>query len=186
MVTKFLKVYAFIDSQNLNYSIKKDIVRRNKRVYVGWKIDMQLFYVYLKDKFRVKKVFLFIGYVPENKRMYDSFKSFGYELIFKPTIKDPAGKVKGNVDAEIVLHSVRLKYDEYDEYEKGIFVSGDGDFHCLYEFLEKERRPFHIIIPNQLTASSLLRKFDKSKIFIQRKREILEFKTGRRRSVPRR
>ena len=99
MVTKFLKVYAFIDSQNLNYSIKKDIVRRNKRVYVGWKIDMQLFYVYLKDKFRVKKVFLFIGYVPENKRMYDSFKSFGYELIFKPTIKDPAGKVKGNVDA---------------------------------------------------------------------------------------
>ena len=183
MVTKRLKVYAFIDSQNLNYSIQNDIVRRGKRIYVGWKIDMQLFYVYLKNKFRVKKVFLFIGYIPENQKMYDAFKGFGYELIFKPTVKDSTGKVKGNVDAELVLHSARLKYEEYD---KGIFISGDGDFHCLYEFFEQEDKLSQIIIPNQLTASSLLKKFDKYKVFVQREKKILEFKSGRRRSVPRR
>jgi uncharacterized LabA/DUF88 family protein len=39
----------------------------------------------------------------------------------------PSGRVKGNVDAELVLHTMI----EYDNYSKAIIISGDGDFFCL-------------------------------------------------------
>jgi len=37
------------------------------------------------------------------------------------------GKIRGNVDAELVLHAMI----EIQNYEKAVIVSGDGDFHCL-------------------------------------------------------
>lgn len=46
--------YAFIDSQNLNLSIKDQ----------DWKLDFRRFRKYLLDKYGVIKAFLFIGYVP--------------------------------------------------------------------------------------------------------------------------
>lgn len=183
MQTKRETVYAFIDSQNLNYSISKDIYKGRKRIYIGWKVDMRYLHKYLKDKFRVKKIFLFIGYVPGNMKMYDSFSKFGYQLVFKPTVINRDGTTKGNVDAELVLHSCKIEYDNYD---KSVVVSGDGDFYCLYEFLEKEKKLKNILIPNKFTQSSLLKRFNNYKIFLQRERDKLEFKIGRRYSVPRR
>jgi len=165
--------YAFIDSQNLNLGTSKDIYKDRKLVYEGWKLDMRKFRIYLSDKFRVEKAFLFIGYIPRYKEMYNNFKSFGYEMIFKPTVKIGNGKSKGNVDAEIVLNAARLKFDEYDQ---AIFVSGDGDFYCLYNFLEQEKKLGKIIIPNKKSESSLLRKFDKYKILLERERKKLERK----------
>jgi uncharacterized LabA/DUF88 family protein len=165
--------YAFIDSQNLNLGTSKNIFRKGKLIYKGWKIDMNHFKKYLTDKFRVKKAFLFLGYIHSNKRMYNSFRRFGYDLIFKPTVKDKYGKVKGNVDAEIVLNAARLKYDEYD---KSVFVSGDGDFYCLYDFLKEEKKLKNIIIPNKYSESSLLRRFQEYKIFLYRERKKLERK----------
>ncbi len=163
--------YAFIDSQNLNLGTRKNIYRNGKCIYKGWKLDMKKFKIYMDDKFRVTKQFLFLGYIKENQKMYDMFKSFGYELIFKPTVSSKSKKPKGNVDAEIVLNAARLKYDEYD---KAVFVSGDGDFYCLYEFLEKERKLKNIIIPNRRAESSLLRRFSKYEIFLERERKDLK------------
>lgn len=56
--------------------------------------------------------------------MYRSLESFRYHLIFKPTTKDDIGKPKGNIDAELVLHSAAIEYPKYD---KAVIVSGDGD-----------------------------------------------------------
>jgi len=69
--------YAFIDSQNLNLSIKQQ----------GWKLDFKRFRIYLQQKYKVTKAFLFIGYIASNQRLYDTLQSFGYILIFKPTMK---------------------------------------------------------------------------------------------------
>jgi uncharacterized LabA/DUF88 family protein len=165
--------YAFIDSQNLNLGTSKDIFRKGKLLYEGWKIDMNYFRKYLTNKFRVKKAFLFIGYIHSNQSMYQAFRRFGYDIIFKPTVKDRYGKVKGNVDAEIVLNAARLKYDEYD---KSVFVSGDGDFYCLYDFLEKEDKLKNILIPNKYSESSLLKRFHKYKVFLYREKKKLERK----------
>lgn len=166
-------IYAFIDSQNLNLGTSKDIYKQRKLIYKGWRLDYKKFRKYLSDKFRVRKAFLFIGYIPKNQKLYRSLKSNGYELIFKPTVQDNQGKAKGNVDAELVLHAAAI---EFPNYTKAIIVSGDGDFYCLHQYLIDYDKLQAIIIPNRHSESSLLRRFQKYKIFLYREREILEFK----------
>ncbi|MFA5799895.1 MAG: NYN domain-containing protein, partial [Candidatus Peribacteraceae bacterium] len=117
--------FAFIDSQNLNLSIQNQ----------GWKLGFTRFRRYLSDKYNVGKAFLFIGYVPGNEALYTSLQKAGYIVIFKPTLefkKRGETMTKGNVDAELVLHAMI----EYPNFDKAIIVSGDGDFHCLLEYLE--------------------------------------------------
>ena len=77
------KAYAFIDSQNLNLSIRS----------IGWKLDFKRFRTYLKDKYNVDKAFLFIGYVPENASLYTKLQAQGYICVFKPALKQPDGKI---------------------------------------------------------------------------------------------
>jgi uncharacterized LabA/DUF88 family protein len=165
--------YAFIDSQNLNYGTFKDIYKGKKKIYKGWKLDFKKFRKYLSDKFRVEKAFLFIGYVSKYEEMYKSLKSYGYELIFKPTVLDNNGEPKGNVDAELVLYSAKIEFKNYD---KAVIVSGDGDFACLHEELEKESKLKKIIIPNSKNESSLLKKFQKHKVYIEFEKKKLEYK----------
>jgi len=165
-------IYAFIDSQNLNLGTSKDIYRGKNKIYTGWKLDFRKFRVYLSDKFRASKAFLCIGYLPDNKIMYEQLKSYGYDLIFKQTVKDSLGKPKGNVDAELVLHSAAI---EYSQYNKAVIVSGDGDFRCLYEFLVERRKLSYIIIPNKHSESTLLKDFQTYKSFLYREKDKLEF-----------
>jgi len=71
-------------------------------------------------------------------------------------------KIKGNVDAELVLHTMI----EYANYDKAVIVSGDGDFYCLVEHLAKNSKLLKIIVPNK-KHSSLLRKFSNFIVNIQ-------------------
>ncbi len=137
--------YAFIDSQNLNLAIRDQ----------GWTLDFGRFRKYLFDKYGVIKAFLFIGYLPTNETLYTSLQQDGYILIFKPTLVLAGGKVKGNVDAELVLHAMI----EYQNYQKAVIVSGDGDFHCLVKYLKNKGKLEKLIIPNRDKYSSLLREF---------------------------
>lgn len=166
------KIYAFIDSQNLNLGTRKDIYRKNRCVYRGWKLDFSKFYKYLINKHKVTKAFLFIGLVPENENLYLNLRAYGYTLIFKNTVPDQSGKIKGNVDAEIVLHAAAIEFKNFD---KAIFVSGDGDFACLYEFLEKKDKLAKIIIPNRKNESSLLKKYQQYKVFLIREKQKLKY-----------
>lgn len=169
-------IYAFIDSQNLNLGTSKDIYRHRKLIYKGWKLDFRKFRRYLTDKFRVSKALLFIGYIKQNKKLYRRLKTSGYELVFKPTVGNNQGKPKGNVDAELVLYSAAIEYTHYD---KAVIVSGDGDFRCLYEFLEKKHKLLAVVIPNRYSESSLLVKFQEYKIILNREQEKLELKPNK-------
>jgi len=166
-------VYAFVDSQNLNLGTSKNLYRNKKLIYRGWRLDFKKFRKYLSDKFRVKKAFLFIGYIKQNERMYKKLRSYGYDLVFRPTVKDNQGKPKGNVDAELVLYSAAVEYKNYD---KAVIVSGDGDFYCLHEFLVGKGKLLIIVIPNVKSESSLLKPFQKYKTFIIYDKNKLEFK----------
>lgn len=148
--TKQNNVYAFIDSTNLYLSIRNQ----------GWKIDYKRFRRYLKDKYSVNKAFLFIGYVPTNQDLYSGLQDDGYILVFKPTLKLPSGKPKGNVDAELVLHTML----EYKNYDKAVIVSGDGDYYCLVNYLDKQNKLRRLIVPDKNEYSSLLRKFAKKNV----------------------
>lgn len=157
--------YAFIDSQNLNLAIKE----------LGWKLDFKKFRVYLKHKYNVQKAFLFIGYVVGNEMLYSQLQDFGYKIIFKPTL-DKKGVVKGNCDAELVLHCMI----ELNNFQKAIIVSNDGDFHCLVEYLAEENKLLKLITPSQ-TYSSLLRKFAKHIVSVPLFRHKVEHK---KRDIP--
>lgn len=173
MVKKVIKeVYVFIDSQNLNLGVSKDIYRHGKLIYKGWKLDFRKFRQYLSDKFRVTKAFLFIGYLNENKSLYTYLESCNFILIFKTTTKDHKGKPKGNVDAELVLYAAAIEYPHFDS---AVIVSGDGDFLCLYKFLKRKRKLKGIVIPNRYSESSLLKEFQEYKFFLNREQNKLEF-----------
>ena len=158
--TKHPVLFAFIDSQNLNLGTSKNIYRNGKIVYQGWKLDMKSFHQYLTKKLRVKKAFLFLGYIAKNKKMYQKFEKYGYDIIFKPTVMGEKGKPKGNIDAELVLYSSAILFKEYD---LGVFVSGDGDFYCLYKFLKDKKKLGNLLIPNRYTQSRLLGEFEEYK-----------------------
>src|SRR3972149_7187426 len=166
-----LRIYAFIDSQNLNLGTSKDITKRWKVIYKGWKLDFRKFRRYLSDKYRVSKALLFIGYIKQNESLYKKLKADGYDLIFKPTVKDNVGKPKGNVDADLVLHAAAVEFSKYD---KAVIVSGGGDFYCLHEYLKKKQKLLRIIVPNSKSESSLLRSFQKYKTFIEFEKHKLE------------
>ncbi|MCL5409724.1 MAG: NYN domain-containing protein, partial [Patescibacteria group bacterium] len=140
-------------------------------VYKGWKLDFKKFRKYLTDKFRVDEAFLCIGYIKQNESLYKKLRSDGYKLIFKPTVKDHQGKSKGNVDAELVLHAAAIQFSNYN---KAVIVSGDGDFYCLHEYLEKDHKLLRIIIPNSKSESSLLKRFHRYKTFIEFEKKKLE------------
>jgi len=136
--------YAFIDSQNLNLSIRNS----------GWMLDFRRFRVYLEEKYNVSRAYLFIGYVGGNNRLYKIMQEFGYICIFKPTLIYKDGSTKGNCDAELVLHAAAIEYQNYD---KAVIVSGDGDFYCLVNYLIEKNKLKTLIIPNQFQFSALLK-----------------------------
>ena len=151
--------YAFIDSQNLNLSIRDQ----------GWVLDFARFRIYLADKYNITKAFVFIGYLRENEPLYNSLRKDGYSLIFKPTLLLPEGGVKGNVDAELVLHAMI----EYANYDKALIVTGDGDFYCLVEYLLKQDKLLNLMIPNKNKYSALFRPVIRHIIFMNNLRKLL-------------
>lgn len=155
------KVYAFIDSQNLNLGINS----------LGWKLDFRKFRQYLRQKYGVSEAYLFIGLVDTEATLYANLQRMGYLLIFKPTLELPGGTVKGNVDAELVLHAMI----QYPNYDKAIIVSGDGDFHCIIEYLEGKAKLLKVLAPNK-HFSGLLRRFYPYIVRVDRLRKSLEYK----------
>ena len=138
--------YAFIDSQNLNLGIR---VQR-------WELDFARFRVYLKDKYHITKAFLCIGYMKGNERLYKYLRESGYICVFKPTLELPNGEVKGNVDAELVLHTMI----HINDFDKALIVTGDGDFHCLIEYLLEKNKLLALMVPNHKKYSGLLKRKD--------------------------
>ncbi|MBI2357032.1 NYN domain-containing protein [Candidatus Dojkabacteria bacterium] len=144
---KSISNYAFVDSQNLNLGVRKK----------GWRLDWGKFRLFLRNKYKVSKAFLFIGFIESNASLYRELQEAGYILIFKNVLGIKTGEkvtYKGNVDAELVLHTMI----ELPNYESAVIVSGDGDFYCLIEYLEKIKKLKKIITPNN-RYSSLLRKY---------------------------
>lgn len=155
------KTYAFIDSQNLNLGVKNDVINaKGKVIYRGKQLDYRKFRHYLREKYNVSQAYIFIGMVPTNNSLYTYLQRCGFTLVFKTisTYMDERGQTitKGNVDTDIVLWSVGKLEKEYDA---AVFVSGDGDFLSLYEYMDELGKLKKIIVPNRMRYSKLLNSF---------------------------
>ena len=157
--------YAFVDSQNLNLGVRSS----------GWKVDYKKFRLYLKNKYNVERAFMFIGLVGNNQKLYTELQAAGFILVFKPTVQyfeNGKKTVKGNVDAELVLHAAAIEFSNYD---KAVIVSGDGDFACLLEFLDDKDKLLHVMTPNH-KYSKLLKPFSHYIVHMNKLRQSVEYK----------
>ncbi len=178
--TKPASVYAFIDSQNLNVGTQK----------FGWKMNWVKLRKFLADEYGVTKAFMFIGYIPENESLYEQMHEAGYMVVLKPTFdmtrprpedkpddkKDEERHIKGNVDAELVLWTMK----EMSNYQKAIIVSGDGDFYSLVEYLEGKGRLLHLLTPSG-HYSQLYNRYDSYIVRLDKYRKELAYRDQKRR-----
>lgn len=155
--------YAFIDSQNLNLGIQK----------LGWKLDYRRFRIYLAENYGVTKAYMFIGFVALNQSLYDNLQEAGFILKFKPTIPDADGKIKGNIDADLVLQAAL----DALEYDAAVIVSSDGDFYSLVQHLYGIKKLKVVLSPDIEMASSLLKQTARERMnFMNNLRGLLEYK----------
>jgi len=145
---------AYIDGANLHKGIQN----------LGWNLDYEKFYRWLKAKYKMERAYIFLGHIPKHQPLYNNLTAIGYDLIFKE-VTTHLGKPKGNCDAEMVLQVVSDYYEQ--KLNKAILVTGDGDFACLIDFL-CERNAFHrLIAPNIAYTSYLLRKRNLSTVYLE-------------------
>ncbi|MBI4599080.1 NYN domain-containing protein [Candidatus Uhrbacteria bacterium] len=145
---------VYIDGANLHKGIHE----------IGWKLDYRRFRVWLYDKFGTERVYLFLGLVPKFAGLYRFLQEAGFTLVFKETVHDSTGKVKGNCDAELVLTATRDFYEH--RFEQAVLVTGDGDFGCLASFLLQQGKLRAIIAPNRGRCSYFLRRIQVPLIFL--------------------
>ena len=141
---------AFIDGQNLYMGTNSDDP--------PWKVDFSQLREYLRKKYKVSKVYYFLGFViDENDSLYDKIQEAGFILKFRKHNSAMLGKKKGNVDSDIIFAIMKKLYKK-ESFDKIILVSGDGDYKMLVDFLIEENRFKKILFPNKQFASSLYKK----------------------------
>jgi len=156
--------YAFIDGNNLFLGTQSE----------GWIINPLLLMHYLVNKLKVKKAFYFIGYIPQNINLYKSLRKAGFILIFKRIKRDDNNFIVGNIDADLVFHTL-IKINDYC---KAILVSGDDDYYRLLKYLAHNKKLARILIPSKKDCPKLYKK-EKLGIFLEyllNKKEILKYK----------
>jgi uncharacterized LabA/DUF88 family protein len=154
---------AYIDNTNLHKGCEAE----------GFKIDYAKFRKYLEERLGIKIAYIFIGYVAGNEERYKKFQESGYTLIFKPTVADGNGKIKGNCDAELVLQAVQDVYE--NNYDSTIIVSSDGDFCCLVQFLQKKNKFGMVLSPRDKNkCSTLIKRFATRITFLPEVRHLID------------
>jgi uncharacterized LabA/DUF88 family protein len=138
------KINIYIDGNNLYRGAKE----------LGFDIDYKKFRGWLRQKYNVSNVYLFIGLVPERLKFYEHLQKSGFILIFKQTVS-VGGVIKGNCDAELVLKATSDFYTK--AFDKCLLITGDGDFGCLVKFLSSNSVLNGVIAPNEKKCSILLK-----------------------------
>jgi uncharacterized LabA/DUF88 family protein len=137
-------VYMYIDGNNLYRSARE----------LGYTLDYKKLHGWLRQKYQVDRVYLFIGLIPKRTSFYEYLQECGLILVFKQTVSC-SGVVKGNCDAELVLKAVSDYYTH--AFGSCILVTGDGDFGCLVEFLNAQHVLDRVIAPDVKKCSILLK-----------------------------
>lgn len=137
------KHYIFIDLQNLHLSTKNQ----------GFLVDLKRLKIFLKDSYGINKFFIFIGFLESNKKFYNFIKKTGYEIIFKKTVSTQHS-IKGNCDVDLTLETMK----QLKDFNRASFITGDGDFVSLFEYLDKINKLCIIIVPDKSKYSTLYKK----------------------------
>lgn len=137
---------AYIDGANLHNGVK----------ILDWEFDYGHFRIWLKEKYAVEQVYLFLGLIPKYKDLYTRLQEQGYTLVFKEVVFDGEGKAKGNCDADIVVHAMQNAYE--DKFDKVVLVTSDVDYAPLVKFLKEKNKIECVLSPYSTEKCSILLK----------------------------
>jgi uncharacterized LabA/DUF88 family protein len=148
-----VKNIAYIDGQNLHLATSKHPTS-------PWFIELRRFREYLNKKYQVKDAYYWLGYVNNSHdSLYEEIQKAGFILKFREHHSSLASIKKGNVDTDIVF-DIMLRLYRKEEFSKIAFVSGDGDYKRMIDFLILEDKLAKLIFPDKKRASSLYRKIN--------------------------
>jgi len=139
---------------------------------LDWVFDYKKFYIWLSENFKTEEIYFFIGFVKEQKKLYEFLENIGYKIIFKKTLKSK-GQIKGNCDAELVLNATKdIIRSDFDNF---VLVSSDGDFACLLEFAKNESKNIKVVSPSK-KLSYLIRRLYCEITYLNSLRKMVEKK----------
>lgn len=111
---------------------------------LGFNVDYKKLLDFFNEDRDVFKAFYFTALPPKNvvspiRRLTDWLSYNGYSVVSKQTQEwtDPVTgtvKVKGNMDLEIATAAIELS----DHVSEVVLFTGDGDFRCLVELLQRK------------------------------------------------
>jgi len=137
---------AYIDGANLYKGVQS----------LGWKLNYARFRVWLSDKYRVSRSYIFLGYIPKQKGLYTCLQESGFTLVFKDVIFDGHGKAKGNCDADLIVQAMRDSCDHI--VQKAILVTSDGDYAPLLQYWLEKKQDCVVLSPASAQKCSVLLK----------------------------
>jgi uncharacterized LabA/DUF88 family protein len=153
MIKTFVKgrVAAYIDASNMFYSQQT----------LKWNIDYEKLVKYLKRECDLIGVTIYFG-KKSNDQKQDKFLkklvSFGYEVKTREVkyikTRDGQSKMKGNLDAEMILDMVVRK----DTFDTLILFSGDSDFGVILDYLKTQKKRVLVASVKGHVARELLQK----------------------------
>lgn len=153
---------AYIDAANLDKAMKG----------LGWQLDYQRFRIWLLEKYKIDKAFIFIGLIEKYKNLYNYFQDCGFIIVFKDVLYQD-GKTKGNCDSDLLMKAVSDFYE--GELAKAVLVASDGDYAPLVKMLKEKDGIEVVLSPAPAEKCSILLKRTNVPIaYIQEQKTILE------------
>ena len=156
---------AYIDAANLDRAVRD----------LHWKLDYKRFRVWLKDKYKIERAYIFIGLIPKHKDLYAYFQECGFTVIFKEVIYQGNGSPKGNCDTDLIMQAIDDAYE--GNLDRALLVSSDGDYAPLVKKLQSREQFLGILSPAPAKKCSILLKRTNAPIaYINDQRNLLELK----------
>ena len=154
---------AYIDAANLDKALRN---------HLKWELDYKRFRVWLTEKYKVERAYIFIGLIPKYKDLYAHLQDCGFILAFKDVMYQ-GGKPKGNCDSDLLMQASSDFYE--GDLDKAIIVASDGDYAPLIKVLQTRGRLETILSPSPVEKCSILIKRTGAPIaYIGDQRSILE------------
>mgnify|MGYP003442206192 FL=1 len=156
---------AYIDAANLDRAIRD----------LHWKLDYKKFRIWLADKYKVERAYIFIGLIPKYKDLYTYFQECGFTLVFKEVVYQGSGVPKGNCDTDLIMQAIDDAYE--GRLEKALLVSSDGDYAPLVKKLQVRNQFLGILSPAPAKKCSILLKRTNAPIaYINDQKKLLQIK----------
>lgn len=157
---------AYIDAANLDKAL---------RLKLNWKLDYARFRVWLSEKYKIDRAYLFIGLIPKYRDLYTYLQECGFTLVFKEVIYAGGSSPKGNCDSDLIMQASQDLYE--GELDHALLVTSDGDYAPLVKVLHAKSKIMTILSPGDAKSCSILLKRTGVPIaYLNDQRSILEKK----------